>query len=189
VQLWELPDAPLDMVVGFSNQAAGATVAAHFAAQGYRRPVVLANAASGDTRSAARVAGFVKEAERLGLSLPNVVTVDVPVGVRSADATLEHILAMRPQVDAAFAVGDQIAVALALACQRRAVAIPKDLAIAGFGDVGIAEALVPPLTTIRIDRLRLGELAGELLLARLRGELVSKPVIDVGFELIVRGST
>jgi LacI family gluconate utilization system Gnt-I transcriptional repressor len=67
--------------------------------------------------------------------------------------------------------------------------VPGRLAIAGCGDIDVAAALVPALTTLRIPRYRLGHVAGEMLLARLQGRAVAQAVVDLGFELVPRQST
>ena len=66
--------------------------------------------------------------------------------------------------------------------------MPERLAIAGFDDLPIAEEVVPALTTVRIPRRRIGETAAELILARLAGQAVATPVIDVGYEIVRRVS-
>jgi DNA-binding LacI/PurR family transcriptional regulator len=63
---------------------------------------------------------------------------------------------------------------------------PGDVSVVGFDDVpGAAEA---SLTTIRQDHHGKGRLAGELLLAALRGEQVPPPPA-LAHELVVRAST
>ncbi|MCB1990939.1 MAG: substrate-binding domain-containing protein, partial [Geminicoccaceae bacterium] len=65
---------------------------------------------------------------------------------------------------------------------------PGELAVAGFDDLPIAAEIVPALTTVRIPRRRMGEVAAGLILRRLAGEAVAEPVVDLGFELQVRAS-
>jgi LacI family gluconate utilization system Gnt-I transcriptional repressor len=47
----------------------------------------------------------------------------------------------------------------------------------------------PGLTTIRTPRAEIGEAAAKMLLALMRDEEVAAPSVDVGYELMVRGST
>jgi LacI family gluconate utilization system Gnt-I transcriptional repressor len=74
-------------------------------------------------------------------------------------------------------------------CQRQGWSVPGDIAIAGFDDHIVASQAVPTLTTVRVRRNEIGTQAARLLLARLKGEEVSQPVIDVGFQIIQREST
>ncbi len=187
VQIWELPDDPIDMAVGFSNSAAGADVARHLAERGYRRPLIVAHAAPSDTRSAARVTGFLAAAGKLKMDKPPVLVTDRTTTVVGGADTLDRILALDP--DSVFAVSDQIGVGIVLACLGRNIPVPARFGVVGFGDVDIAAKLVPSLTTIHVHRHRLGEMAGELLLRRFRGETVNDRVLDIGYELVVRDST
>jgi DNA-binding LacI/PurR family transcriptional regulator len=48
---------------------------------------------------------------------------------------------------------------------------------------------VPPLTTVRTRLDEIGAAAGHMLLALMQHRPVPQARIDVGFELVVRGST
>jgi LacI family gluconate utilization system Gnt-I transcriptional repressor len=78
-------------------------------------------------------------------------------------------------------------------CQRRGIAVPDDLAIAGFGDFEIGAQILPSLTTVHIDCVGIGERTGQLLLDLLshssEKEANEHQVIDLGFKLIEREST
>lgn len=185
VQLWELPEYPVDMAVGLHNDAVGATVAAHLAGRGYHRLAVVRHAAVSDTRSASRATGFIDEARRLGLPPPLLLTADKPAEMAQAPALLAELRGTQ----AVFCVGDQLAIGLVLACQRLGIAVPQDLAVVGVGDSDLAGLITPPLTTVRIPRYALGRAAAELLLGRFAGQEDGPKVVDVGFELVVRGSS
>ena len=82
-----------------------------------------------------------------------------------------------------------MAVGAIFECQRRGIAVPGQLAITGFDDLPIASSIVPPLTTVKIDRMGLGRRVGRVLLQRLSGEPLPSKVIDVGFQIVERAST
>ncbi|MGX5806468.1 substrate-binding domain-containing protein, partial [Bradyrhizobium sp. Arg314] len=60
------------------------------------------------------------------------------------------------KVEAISFATDIMAVGGLLECQRRGIAVPDQLAIAGFDDLTIAAAINPSLTTVRVDRVGLG---------------------------------
>jgi LacI family transcriptional regulator, gluconate utilization system Gnt-I transcriptional repressor len=66
--------------------------------------------------------------------------------------------------------------------------VPGRLAIAAFDDIEIARLVTPALTTIRVPRLRIGQTAADMILARLAGRAVRKRIVDTGFELVIRDS-
>lgn len=59
----------------------------------------------------------------------------------------------------------------------------------GFNDLPGSAHSFPRLTTIRTPRAEVGRRAAQMLLAMIRGEPVREPVIDLGFELVVRESS
>ena len=75
-----------------------------------------------------------------------------------------------------------------LECQRQNVEVPGRLAVAGFNGLDISAAITPRLTTIVSPRYRIGQLAAELLLRRLKGESIA-PRVDVGFQIVERETT
>ncbi|UFN48836.1 LacI family DNA-binding transcriptional regulator [Roseomonas sp. OT10] len=188
VQLWELPEAPVDMAVGVRNREIGMAVARHLAGRGRRRLAVVGHAAASDTRAADRVAGFVAEAQRLGLPEPLRLQTARPSALKEAAALLEPLLRGAAPAEAVFCAGDQIAIGLLLGARRAGVAVPERLAIVGVGDSDLAALVSPALTTVRIPRYEMGFEAGRMLLRRLQGETVEPRRVDLGFELMVRES-
>ena len=75
------------------------------------------------------------------------------------------------------------------AAQRRGWHVPGRLAIAGLGDLELADQAVPAISGARIPGYRMGQLAAQLVLRRLAGETVAPRIIDVGFTLAERAST
>jgi LacI family gluconate utilization system Gnt-I transcriptional repressor len=189
VELWEIPKRPIDMAVGFSNAAGGAAIAQHFFERGRRRLAVIAHSAKTDTRSAARVRGFRETAARLGLRDPEVFTFSGLPSMGFGSEALGRVLTTSPDVDAIFAVSYLVASGIILECRHRALDVPGDIAVAGFGDSELAGMMEPRLTTIRIRGYELGKIAGEMLMARLRGEPFESSTVDIGFELVVRETT
>jgi LacI family gluconate utilization system Gnt-I transcriptional repressor len=180
VETWDLTDAPLDMLVGFSNRDAGRAMADYFGTRGYRR---LAFVGSTDERSQARRAGFLAAA-------PDAVTIalDEQASVPRGRAALQQVRTQAPDVQAIFFSTDVLAVGALLECQRLGLAVPGTLAIAGLGDLPIAAEINPPLTTIEIRGYAIGERAARMLLARLAGEHVSPKIVDLGFRIVERAS-
>ena len=59
----------------------------------------------------------------------------------------------------------------------------------GFGDLPIARAGHPRISTVQVHASNIGERAGQLLLARLAGQRQPEAVVDIGFEVVQREST
>ena len=73
------------------------------------------------------------------------------------------LLAMKPRPTAVFVANDPMAVGVFGALQDARVRAPEDMAVAGFDDIPMARYLTPPLTTVHVDMLWLGQRAVELL--------------------------
>lgn len=101
-------------------------------------------------------------------------------------ATMQ-LLARRPEVTAIFAYNDLVAVGALQACAAIGRRVPEEVAIVGFDDIPLASLVVPALTTVRVPRYRLGQLALEKLLLRLAGD-AEPQVSAVECELVVRAS-
>ncbi len=104
-----------------------------------------------------------------------------------ADGRSLMLAALQAGVTAAFCFNDMIAVGALLACRQRGISVPAQVSIVGFDDVELAQYVTPPLTTIHQPKLRLGQLAMELLLRLMDDQPAEDRCAPV--DLVVRGST
>jgi LacI family gluconate utilization system Gnt-I transcriptional repressor len=82
---------------------------------------------------------------------------------------------------------DVLAHGALIEAQARGIAVPRDLAIVGFGDLSFAQYIVPSLSTVRVDGEKIGRIAAEAVLARLGGDPAPQ-IHDVGFGFVDRES-
>jgi DNA-binding LacI/PurR family transcriptional regulator len=99
------------------------------------------------------------------------------------------LLSLDPRPTAILCLSDRLALGAIEAAHERGLSVPEDLSVVGFDDVPGAAASTPPLTTVRQDHAEKGELAGRLLVARLRGEEEAEDGIRLPAQLVARGST
>jgi LacI family gluconate utilization system Gnt-I transcriptional repressor len=186
VEMWDLTKTPIDAVVGFSNFDAASAMVGLLNAAGYRR-IAHVNSTEGDAaRAASRRQGYEAALGQFGLGAPFTLTLPGPPGYANGARAVAEL---HPGFDAAFFSDDVMAAGALLECQARGLRVPRDLAIAGFGDNELSSRLSPDLTTVRVARYDIGRRAAELLMTRLAGDRVDPSVVDLGFELIRRGST
>ena len=86
-------------------------------------------------------------------------------------------------------IRDSLAQGALLAALRLKIAVPSRIAIAGFNDLTGSDQMLPPLTSVRTPRAQIGEAGANMLLALMRGETQAQSCVDLGFELVQRGST
>lgn len=72
---------------------------------------------------------------------------------------------------------------------ERGLHIPDDVSVIAFNDHPIAEHLAPPLTTVHMPNLEMGEEAVHMLVAAIDGLPVEDVMIDLPPRVIVRAST
>ncbi|WP_164827240.1 LacI family DNA-binding transcriptional regulator [Sinorhizobium meliloti] len=183
-----LTDHPIDTVVGFSNFGASVDLTRLLIDSGYRRIWhVTVNKDFNNGRVEDRLKGFQWATSTEGGLEVNVIQCE-----NSFDGGAEAVrlvTASGVKVEAVTFATDVMAVGGLLECQRRGIAVPKRLAIAGFGDLAIAKLTNPSLTTVKVDRIGLGKKAAEIIVSRLKGNDHSSRVVDVGFEVVEREST
>jgi LacI family transcriptional regulator/LacI family repressor for deo operon, udp, cdd, tsx, nupC, and nupG len=90
-------------------------------------------------------------------------------------------------VTAVFCFNDMVAIGALLACNAQGLAVPAGLSIIGFDDIELARYVTPPLTTMHQPRVRLGNLAMQVLLDLLAGCPVQNHILLP--TLVERGST
>ena len=189
VETWSMVPEPLDMLVGFSNDDAAASMVQYLAEVGYRKIAFVSAPVADNDRAASRVAGYRRAVARLGLVDDRRLEREASFSLRNGAQALNDLLAEHEGIDAVFFANDILATGGLLECQRRGIRVPEDLGIAGFDDVDLAAESVPGLTTVRIPRYEIGARAATIILERIEGTRQLHKVIDLGFEIVSRGST
>lgn len=191
IEMWDVPDAPLGHVVGFSNADAMARIVAHLAGTGRQRLAFLGAADDSDRRGAERRRGTLEAARKLGM--PDVQILDAgpaPVTMTAGALAIEHASHTLNGLDGIVCVSDPVAFGAISACKKMGFAVPGDIAITGFGAFEIAAVHVPQITTVDVSAASIGTQTGHLI-AALAGRDQTEPtpeVIDVG-ALLVKGGT
>ena len=193
IETWDLPAQPVDRVVGFSNAAAAAQMADHFAEMGFGEVAFLGGPIARDPRGYKRQAGFMRRAEELGLKAHALNFGDQPISIEGGKAGIRAVLAQWPHTRAVMCVFDLCAFGAINGLTARGLRIPQEIAIAGFGNFEIAQHTSPPLTTVRIDAEEIGRRAGSMVAAALAGRglpsSASEPVYLLSPTLVIRRST
>jgi len=185
VEIWELVPKPLDMNVGFSNHAAGAAIVEHLVRMGSRK-IAFMTIKSEHARVRARRASYEAAVARLGHE-PIIVATDL--SIEGGRRGIVRLRAEHPDVDGLFCTSDSIALGAMLRAAEIGWGVPDDIAIAGFGDFDIARHIPPGLSTVRVPETRVGQVAGEMIMNRLLRRPEGPYTVDVGFEVVARGSS
>jgi LacI family gluconate utilization system Gnt-I transcriptional repressor len=186
VETWDLTPTPIDMLVGFSHEDVGRSVAEFLHAKGRRR---LAAIAGDDERAGRRQQAFQAAARALGSDDVRTVVVPAPTTLKSGRAALAGLMNAAGKVDAVFCSSDLLALGVMTEAHATGIAVPEQLAIVGFGDLAFAADVHPALTTVQINAAAIGRQAAQFIVDRAEGREVAQRVVDIGFSVIDRGTT
>jgi LacI family gluconate utilization system Gnt-I transcriptional repressor len=179
----------IDMAVGYSNDDAAHAMTAHLARCGYRKVGLLSTPLHHDRIVQDRREGYLRAVRESGLANDDRLMVETPVGVVNGAKGFVELLSRHPDLDAVFCTSDLLAIGAMLEARRRGIDVPDDVGIAGYDDIELAQEFLPPLTTVRLRRYEIGTEAARMLLERIGGREPAQRTVDLGFELVARGST
>lgn len=170
IETWDLPERPIDHVVGFSNAATMAEMVRHLVEEGHSRIAFIGGDTSADTRGADRRAGFVRAMLEHGLDASRLIEAGPPpISMREGAIAMDRLMAQYYDTDAVVCVSDLSAFGALMACHRRGLSVPGDMSVAGFGAYEIAEVCVPALTTVDPAPRNIGEAAADIIADALTG--------------------
>ena len=180
------PPAFIDADAVLSDNAGGASAATdHLIAGGHRRIGFL-----GDQRriftASERLRGYREALARRGIAFDRaLVRTELRDTAAASDAT-DSLLALDDPPTALFTSQNLITIG---AVERlRAAEAHRRIALVGFDDLPLADAVEPGLTVVAQDAGELGRLTAELLFARLDGDDGPTRRVIVPTTLIERGS-
>jgi len=189
VETGPLARRPFDIGVGYREERAAAAMLDHLYGLGYRRVAFICGPLKGNERASRRRRGYLAAMRRCGLATHRFVEVGPTPNLRGGATAMARVLERWPETDCALASSDSFAAGALFECQRRGIAVPDELGIAGMLDLEIAGETAPALTTVRVPRYEIGRRAALELLERIGGRPRAPRAIDLGFELIPREST
>ena len=183
-----LGKSPAVYSVGFSQFDASADMTRHLLQKGRKR--IAFAAAQLDPRTLQRLEGYRSVMRKANLHDAKLEWLNpAPSSLALGGQMFEQIMAQQPPVDGVFFCNDDLAQGALLAALRLKIKVPQQVAIAGFNDLTGSDQMLPPLTTINTPRAEIGTAAARMLIKLMKGEAVPTPCVDVGYELVVRGSS
>jgi len=177
---------PVDLLVQTSSFEAGRLMGEHFGEQGFNRI-----AFSGHTlgHGAERLRGFRAGLERHGREPVLILPIEGTQTVEDGVTSIHEIRRRQPECDAIFYGSDVLAIGALMEAKHLGIAVPEQLAIAGFGDIEFSRHMTPSLTTMNISTYDSGRTAGEMLLARLEHNTLDRLVANLPIKFQARQST
>lgn len=180
IEIMDSASPSIEQAVGFDNLAAGKAMTETMLQRGCRKVAYFA--ARMDERTRLKMAGYHQAVEAAGIA-PLTIQTEEASSFTLGARLLGQMLDQHPDVDGIFCTNDDLAIGAVFECQRRGVAVPDQIAIAGFHGHDISQTMLPRLATVVTPREQIGKVAAEQLLARLKGQEDWPARIDLGYQI------
>ena len=180
IEIMDSSQAGIQQVIGFDNVAAAQAMVETMIQRGYKNIVYFT--ARRDKRTQLKMQGYEQAMKKYGLEPYNLIT-EAASSFTLGGKQLRKILEERPETNGVFCTNDDLAIGALFECQRLGIAVPQQIAIAGFHGHDVGFSVTPQLATVMTPRLEIGKLAAQELLARLNDEPLKEKIIDLGFKI------
>jgi LacI family transcriptional regulator len=188
ILIGQLPGSDLPFVA-VDDKKGAMTATQHLIEQGNSRIGMITNASLEYTSAQHRLEGYRKALLEAGIKADDTLLAIGGFTPASGFSSMQQLLNLHPRPTAVFVANDAVAVGATQAVKQFGLSIPEDLAIVGFNDIPMAEYVDPPLTTIRLPAIELGQVAARRLSKLVQGESLDQLGYLLETELIVRSSS
>jgi LacI family transcriptional regulator len=157
----------------------------HLIDYGHRRIVHITGLLSHQD-AAERLAGYQQALRDSGLQVDDNLVSEGDFSEKCGLLAVQSLLLRDQTFSAIFAANDQIAYGARLGLFRHGLRVPDDISIIGFDDQPGSAYMIPPLTTVRLPAVEMGQVAARAILDLLQGKSFTPP--DFAAELVIRES-
>ncbi|WP_186753745.1 LacI family DNA-binding transcriptional regulator [Echinicola salinicaeni] len=137
-----------------------------------------------------RIAGYEQALNESGVNIDGNLIVYSDLTEESNKRLTNQLLGLEEKPDAIFAINDPVAIDVMKFLKSKGMKIPEDIALVGFTNMPVSDALEPSLSTVDQPAYEMGRLAANNLLDQLLDPESFEPqnlVLDT--ELVIRNSS
>ncbi|WP_437612166.1 DNA-binding transcriptional regulator IdnR [Erwinia sp. V71] len=182
VEVMDTEGGCLDMEVGFNNFNAGYDMTKTLLEQGRRQIIYFGS--QHDRRDEHRFRGYSQAMSERGLP-PQRVNPKAISSQQLGARMLESALQDFPSLDAIFCTNDDLSLGALLWCQRHGIAVPQQIAIAGFHGLDISREMYPSVASVITPRYAIGYTAAELLLKKIGDTGFVASSVDLSYQIFM----
>jgi len=185
IEIWDLPDDPVDVAIGFSHRDIGRKLAQFVHSRGYARPHFITI----DTpRAMRRKQAFEKQWKKYAGHPLTKGYLDIPPRFEHSRQAFDQILRLDAVPDVAICGSDWLAAGIIVQATSAGMKIPDDLAVIGFGNSTLAGQMRPTITSVDIEGGKIAQCVMEILDKRDRNEPLPSTIIRNHFHIVERES-
>ncbi len=145
------------------NYSSAFKIVDHLIKHGHKR-IAIIKGAQGNYESAERLRGYRDALLQANCQVDSLLELDGEFSEESAYEAIKVMLMRKPLPTAVFASNDSMAIGALKALHDERIAIPDDIALAGFDDIPVSRYVKPALTTVHVPIYDMGTLAVEKLI-------------------------
>jgi DNA-binding LacI/PurR family transcriptional regulator len=174
-----------------NDEKGGKLVAEHLYELGHRNVVIIAGPQDHRSHNL-RFHGFCKRMSELGCTVSTDSVYFSPTstfedGYKGLYMNWERFVMQKPT--ALFATNDMLALGAMRFFWEKGLRIPDQMAVVGFDNIDFSEMSYPPLTTVHVEKMRMGEDAVSMLDRLINQEHMNLKRIEYEPKIIIRKST
>lgn len=174
--------------VNIDDDTAGRQAVDHLIYLGHRRIGMIAatDPTQRDAQPTGRSSAYYAALDDAGIAVDPDLVATVDWGGGQGAEAMAGFLSLREPPTAVYAHSDEVALGAMRTLRRAGLRVPEDISVIGIDDHPLAE--LADLTTVAQPVHEQGELAGRMVLSKLRGEDIEHGT-TVPTRLVIRGST
>ncbi|MBW4709741.1 LacI family DNA-binding transcriptional regulator [Roseobacter sp. YSTF-M11] len=188
IQIWDEEDEHYDGCVAPDHANAGRLTAQHFIDRGVKQPAYIGAELGKDICAARRFETFRQTIIEAGLDLVEVIAEDLPRQPGTGRTLVADLMQTHPHTDAIYFLNDAMATGGLSWLHETSYHVPEQVAVAAFNGTSLAHAVRTRLTTVHVERLKLGEVAARALLQSIDTRSAEK-IREIFYLELSRGNT
>ncbi|MBB6453647.1 alanine racemase [Salirhabdus euzebyi] len=173
--------------VTIDNELAAYRAVKHLIQSGHKK-IALINSDEKFLYARQRRQGYEKALKEFHLPIFNEwMITSQQLGFEDGQQAMRKLLQLNEKPTAVFAVSDTLAIGALREINANQLKAPNDIAVVGFDNISFSNMTNPTLTTISQPMYKMGCVAANMLIDKIKGKDVSSVILD--HELVIREST
>ncbi|MFK7994409.1 MAG: LacI family DNA-binding transcriptional regulator [Granulosicoccus sp.] len=157
------PDSEL-LYAGFDNHKAAYQITMEALKFGHQRIAMIAGVSEGNDRASSRIEGVRQAVLDYGNDATLTRVIETNYSQHNGGQAFEQLMNALDKPTVIVCGNDVLAAGAIVRARELGIEVPRQVSITGFDDIGIASAVYPPLTTVRVPQQAMGRSAAQLLM-------------------------
>ena len=173
--------------VGIDNRESAKSLLEYMIMKGHKR---IAHISGSQTSFSgiARKLGYQEALIKNGLEYAENLVVNTDYSVEGGYIGMKKLIGRKADFTAVFCGSDSIAMGAIKALNEIGLSVPKNIAVAGFGNEPATASFSPAITTVHVDYMLMGEIATHILVDLINKKVSPVQKITLPSELLIKDS-